>query len=98
MKKFIRIFDCVLAVILTAVYCLVIFGSFALPNNAVTYNLESVSYKNIYVPHSTSDTAVDYQNDKSVSSAQSDIRLFGIIPVKDVTVSRQEKKDGLCQR
>ncbi len=92
MKKFIRIFDSVLAVLISAVYCMVAVGNELLPDRIVTYSPSDVSYNSIYTLKSSDYEKVDYQNNKRVSAYKSYITLFGIIPVKEADVSVQQKK------
>ncbi|MGN1420888.1 MAG: SpoIVB peptidase [Eubacterium sp.] len=92
MKKFIRIFDSVLAVLVSVIYCFVAVGNVLLPDRIVTYSPSDVSYNNIYSLKSSDYEKVDYQNNKRVSTYKSDITLFGIIPVKEADISVQQKK------
>lgn len=92
MKKTIRIFDCALAAVLAVIYALIAAGSILLPENVVSYTDSQISFANIYTVGSDTDEKVDYQSSTRVSDYQNDIRLFGVIPVKEIGVSEKEKK------
>lgn len=92
MKKAIRIFDSVLAAFLAVVYGFIIIGSELLPDSIITYSSSDISYGHIYTLKSTVEERVDFQNNARVSASENDIRLFGIIPVKEVSVSSRQKQ------
>lgn len=92
MKKAIRIFDSVLAALLAAVFCFVVTGNELLPDKIIAYSYSDISYGGIFTLDSTDDERVNFQNNSRVSSTQSDVKLFGIIPVKSVSVSKQSKQ------
>lgn len=87
MKKCIRIFDGVIAVLLSAVYAFIAFGSFALPDEIETYSQKEISIKKFYTVTSPYETQVDFQNNTPVSDTDAEIKFLGIIPVKDTKIS-----------
>jgi stage IV sporulation protein B len=88
MKKFIRITDIVLAVVISVIFAFVAYGSEALPAEIISYSAQPVRYRHFYSVAFQSDSSVDYRADTPVSSQESELRLFGIIPVKSVQVTR----------
>lgn len=83
MKRLIRISVCVLAVLLVAVFSAVAYGSGALPDSIVSYNNQDIRYNKIYYIGIDSEQSVGYQSSSKVSPRESEIKLFGIIPVKN---------------
>ena len=92
MKKAIRIFDIIFAVVCTAVFVLVGAGNYLMPDSVIINDSERAVFSDIYycsqtVPLSTS---VDYQ---TAQSRQRQLKLFGVVPVKNVTVTQQQRKN-----
>lgn len=92
MKKFIRIADVVIAVLLIFVYGLVAFGNYALPDNIVAYSSKNITFNYLYSVDNSEDKDVDFQNINRVSSDDDYVKLFGVVPVKQVAVSQQTAK------
>jgi len=92
MKKCIRIFDLILAVAVAVIFALIGFGSFALPDQVSSYSSKDINFNKIYSISTQNDAQVDFQNNQRVSQAESEIRLFGIIPVKNADVSSKKVK------
>lgn len=87
MKKAIRIFDVILFVICVVIFGVIIWGNVALPSGVVTYNGNSEPLAKVftYTGKSTS-LAVDKQ---TATPRRENLKLFGIIPVKEVTVTEK---------
>ncbi|MCC8072899.1 MAG: SpoIVB peptidase [Clostridiales bacterium] len=92
MKRIIRTADCIIAVILIFIYALIGFGSYALPNEVGSYNFQTITFDSIYTIKSEENSQVDYQSNLRVSEIESEIKLFGIIPVKSANILQQEEK------
>lgn len=85
MRKFIRITDCVIAVLCAVIMAFVAYGSRALPDSLVSYNGSDLNISPLYTVSSQKGSAqVDYQ---SASPKTETYSLFGIVPVKTVKVS-----------
>lgn len=88
MKKAIRIFDIVLALCCAVTLGFVAIGEYTLPDNIITYENEENDLSSIFSYSNDLKTqSVDYQ---SAYPAQETIKLLGIVPVKDVTVTGKE--------
>lgn len=87
MKKAIRIFDVILFFICVVIFGVIIWGNAALPSGVVTYdgNSEPLAKVFTYTGKSTS-LAVDKQ---TATPRRENLKLFGIIPVKEVTVTEK---------
>lgn len=87
MKKAIRIFDVILFFICAVIFGVIIWGNAALPSGVVTYdgNSEPLAKVFTYTGKSTS-LAVDKQ---TATPRRENLKLFGIIPVKEVTVTEK---------
>lgn len=87
MKKAIRIFDVILFFICVVIFGIIIWGNAALPSGVVTYdgNSEPLAKVFTYTGKSTS-LAVDKQ---TATPRRENLKLFGIIPVKEVTVTEK---------
>ncbi len=90
MKKAIRIFDVVLFFICVVIFGVIIWGNAALPSGVVTYdgNSEPLAKVFTYTGKSTS-LAVDKQ---TATPRRENLKLFGIIPVKEVTVTEKAEQ------
>lgn len=90
MKKAIRIFDVILFVICVVIFGVIIWGNAALPSGVVTYNGNSEPLAKVftYTGKSTS-LAVDKQ---TATPRRENLKLFGIIPVKEVTVTEKAEQ------
>lgn len=90
MKKAIRIFDVILFFICAVIFGVIIWGNAALPNGVVTYdgNSEPLAKVFTYTGKSTS-LAVDKQ---TATPRRENLKLFGIIPVKEVTVTEKAEQ------
>lgn len=90
MKKAIRIFDVILFVICAVIFGVIIWGNAALPSGVVTYNGNSEPLAKVftYTGKSTS-LAVDKQ---TATPRRENLKLFGIIPVKEVTVTEKAEQ------
>lgn len=90
MKKAIRIFDVILFFICVVIFGVIIWGNAALPSDVVTYdgNSEPLAKVFTYTGKSTS-LAVDKQ---TATPRRENLKLFGIIPVKEVTVTEKAEQ------
>ncbi len=90
MKKAIRIFDGILFFICVVIFGVIIWGNAALPSGVVTYNGNSEPLAKVftYTGKSTS-LAVDKQ---TATPRRENLKLFGIIPVKEVTVTEKAEQ------
>lgn len=90
MKKAIRIFDVILFFICVVIFGVIIWGNAALPSGVVTYdgNSEPLAKVFTYTGKSTS-LAVDKQ---TATPRRENLKLFGIIPVKEVTVTEKTEQ------
>ena len=90
MKKAIRIFDVILFFICAVIFGVIIWGTAALPSGVVTYdgNSEPLAKVFTYTGKSTS-LAVDKQ---TATPRRENLKLFGIIPVKEVTVTEKAEQ------
>lgn len=90
MKKAIRIFDVILFFICAVIFGVIIWGNVALPSGVVTYNGNSEPLAKVftYTGKSTS-LAVDKQ---TATPRRENLKLFGIIPVKEVTVTEKAEQ------
>lgn len=90
MKKAIRIFDVILFFIFVVIFGVIIWGNAALPSGVVTYNGNSEPLAKVftYTGKSTS-LAVDKQ---TATPRRENLKLFGIIPVKEVTVTEKAEQ------
>ena len=87
MKRFIRIVDMALLPILISVYTVIGIGNFILPDNISTYSEGKVVFDRIFSVDYSRDAVVDYQNNSRVTPTKSEIKLFGAIPVKNVSLN-----------
>ena len=91
MKKAIRIFDMFFSAICAFLFALIGIGQVFMPNSVVLDDNDSAVFSKIYScsEKSTSKLLVDYQ---SAVPKQRTLKLFGIIPVKNIIVKNQNDK------
>lgn len=90
MKKFIRITDIVLSTIVAVIMVFVLAGNYLLPDNVKSYSSKRISYYGIYSIAGSNENAVDFQQSNRVSSQSKEIKLFGIIPIKNAVVENSD--------
>ena len=93
MKKIIRIADICFAYLTVVIFVLVGLGKYTLPGEISSYSSKEIKYNHIYTVDANDDAKVDYQNNQRVSSSESEIKLFGAIPVKTATVLQVNKRN-----
>lgn len=93
MKKIIRIADVCFAYLTVVIFVLVGLGKYTLPGEISSYSSKEIKYNHIYTVDANDDAKVDYQNNQRVSSSESEIKLFGAIPVKTATVLQVNKRN-----
>lgn len=87
MKKIIRRIDIFFAIMVFAVFNIVSAGNYILPDRINSNGDGTVNYMGIFTLDYENDEQVDFQSSQQVSETVSDIKLFGVIPVKSATVS-----------
>ena len=87
MKKIIRRIDIFFAIMLFAVFNIISAGNYILPDRINSNGDGTVNYMGIFTLDYENDEQVDFQSSQQVSETVSDIKLFGVIPVKSATVS-----------
>ncbi|MCD7873331.1 MAG: SpoIVB peptidase [Clostridiales bacterium] len=95
MRKFIRIFDGAVSFVLAVIFSFVIYGSEALPDEISVKNSAETVINEIYTVSAQPELSVDSQNAESVGTAESDLKLLGVIPVKSETVTKVQDKTVL---
>lgn len=95
MKKAIRVFDIFAALCLAVIYSLVIYGTIMLPDKITLYGSSDEVIDEIYTVTSHADKSVDLQNANSVGSKKADLKLFGVIPVKNEVVTSRKTQTVL---
>ena len=90
MKKAIRIFDVILFFICVVIFGVIIWGNAALPSGVVTYDGNSEPLAKVFTyPGKSTSLAVDKQ---TATPRRENLKLFGIIPVKEVTVTEKAEQ------
>lgn len=92
MKKIIRTADACIAAVLIVIYALIGIGEFSLPERICVYSPKEISYAGIYTVDMTDSAQVDFQNNTRVSPSETEIKLFGVIPVKNAVITQNEEK------
>lgn len=93
MKKFVKGFTVFLSLNLTVLFSLVIYGSISLPDMAKTIN-QKIVFSHIYTAeiYESDISTVSQSDTEAASLQQSEIRLFGAIPVKNINIQKDERK------
>lgn len=90
MRKAIKIFDTILAVICVIAMTFVTIGGYKLPNDLTIYDNKDIKFSKIYqCKRQSKAQSVDYQ---MTLPATQTIELAGIIPVKNVSVTTKKTK------
>lgn len=90
MKKAIRIFDGIFALLLIVIYSFVAYGSSMLPDEITIRSSADRVIDKIYTISSVSDESVDFQSAQSVGTSSAQLKLLGVIPVKTEQVTNTE--------
>lgn len=92
MKKAIRVFDMIFAAVCAVVFVLVGIGTYLMPDNVIINDSEKAVFSDIYYCSKSvsASTSVDYQ---TAQERQRQLKIFGIVPVKNVTVTQQQRKN-----
>lgn len=95
MKKIIKYFDGVLSFVMVLVFSVMSVGGFVLPSHINTMSNEKISFNSIF----SLDVGGDASRQKNVSinssknaNPTSQIKLFGLIPVKETTVAKGQRR------
>lgn len=90
MKKVIKIFDIVFACMCAVIFAFIIVGNYTLPDSIINYNSDDSDLSVIFsISDNVKTQSVDFQ---TVKSDKKTIKLFGAIPVKDITVSNKQEQ------
>ena len=93
MRKIIRLFSSVTAALCAVIMLFVCIGSSSLPDSLVCYENDSRRISSFYsYENRASLAAVDYQ---SASPKTETLTVFGLFPVKDITVSQEDSPEVL---
>ncbi|MCH5317058.1 MAG: SpoIVB peptidase [Eubacterium sp.] len=95
MKNLIRIIDLLTAIAVTFIFTLIITGSVLMPDTIVIKNPKDRIIGGIYSVSAESDASVDFQSAVSVGTAQAELKLFGIFPVKNTHVVKTQSQSVL---
>ena len=90
MRKVIRIFDIILAGVCAVLMGLIAVGNGMLPDSIVTYDGNEIPFSAIYSYADTTVSDARWVDSQSANPRRRTVRLFGVVPVKDVTVTNRE--------
>lgn len=92
MKKIIKLAALVCLFFSGAVFSLIIYGNEALPDEVMTMT-EKVKFSAIYSAELDYDNLTPaFNGEEELQTSKSDIRLFGAIPVKNISISKAPRK------
>lgn len=90
LKKAIRIFDSLLAIIFTIIFAIIIWGNSYLPDSVITYNGESQPFSKVFTyTHKDNAVLVDSQ---TATPRRESLKLLGAIPIKEVSVTDKQSQ------
>ncbi len=90
MKKAIRVFDLLCAVVCAVIFAFVAAGQILVPSEVTTFGANDKHFTPIYTLTDSGKThSVNYQNG---GTAKQDVRLLGVVPVKTVSVTNSPAK------
>ncbi len=91
MRKAIRIFDVFFSIVCVVLFALIGIGKFFMPDSVVLDSNDNAVFAKIYScsEYSNAPLSVDYQ---SAMPKQRVLKLFGVVPVKNVIVKNQSDK------
>lgn len=90
MRKVIRIFDIILAGVCAVLMGLIAVGNGMLPDSIVTYDGNEIPFSAIYSYADTTLSDARWVDSQSANPRRRTVRLFGVVPVKDVTITNRE--------
>ena len=95
MRKAIRIFDIVLTVICTILFLFIIYANWALPDRVVVYGKESPPFSRVITYSSKNLQGYVSVDSQSAEPVKEDLKLLGIVPIKEVSVTQKETQGVL---
>lgn len=95
MRKAVRVFDGFIAACLAVVFSFVIYGNSAMPDELRIKTPSDRIINSLYSVTPVNEQSVDYQSAESVGSDKSDLKLLGVIPVKEEKVTNVQSKKVL---
>lgn len=94
-KKAIRIFDAVLLVLCTLLFSVIIWATVSLPDSVVSYDGDYSPFSRV-ITYTSGDNGTTASVDaQSLPNRRESLKLFGIVPVKEVTLIEQDEKTVL---
>lgn len=91
MKKAIRIFDAVFAAFCAVLFTVIGIASVMLPDNIITYDGEEIPFSSGF--SYTGKSEVSLVDSQTAFPRQRSLKLFGVFPVKDVTVTDKPSQE-----
>ncbi len=91
-KKSIKILTLILSILSVLIFSLIIYGYSTLPDFTGTINNE-ISFSGIYTASLSEGTnSIGTEKASASTTANSDIKLFGTIPVKSISITKSDRK------
>ena len=93
MKRIIRRIDLFFAIVVFAIFSVILTGNYILPDEVSANGTSQISFMDFFTVSYDDDELVDYQNNRHVSTSEMDIKMLNIIPVKTVSVSQNARQN-----
>ena len=95
MRKAIRVFDIFFAAVCAVLFVMIGIGAYALPDSVITYDGSETPFSSIYSYADTKNTSARLVDAQTASPRQRTIKIFGVVPVKTVTVTDKDSQNVL---
>lgn len=92
MKKAVRIFDTVLLIVCVCLFGVIIWGNVALPSSVVSYNGDYSPFSGVITYTAADGGSAAFVDSKSSPNRREELRLFGIVPIKEVTLIEKDEQ------
>lgn len=92
MKKIIRRVVLLFSIMVFSIFTIVIAGNYVLPNSLTANSDRQINMLGLFTINYDNETQVDFQSSQRVSTRENEIKLLGIIPVKNVDVTYGSEK------
>lgn len=90
-KKIIRRIVLFFTIMVFSIFSIIIAGQYVLPDSITAGNYSGINLMGLFTLDYESEEQVDFQSSQRVSDAENEIKLLGVIPVKNVDVTFEKQ-------
>lgn len=92
MKKFIRRLVLLFSIMVFSIFTIIIAGNYVLPDSLTADSDRQINMLGLFTIDYDNEAQVDFQSSQRVSTKENQVKLLGVIPVKNVDVTYETEK------